>query len=92
MPPTRAPSDMDAPYQYQYRLIAMAGSSSRVGAPGKLDSIDLPINEKEQDTLFIYRNGIASFEPMESEDKNLKPPGTKAWICEFLRPDVSRGF
>lgn len=74
---------MDAPYQY--RLIAMAGTSSRVGAPGKLDSIDLPINEKEQDTLFVFHNGIASFPPMDSEDKNLKPPGTKAWICESLR-------
>lgn len=66
----------------------MTGIGSRVGSPGEiLLEHRLPVDATERDILFVFRDGMAAFEPMDNEDKKLKPEGTKAWFCmlpEFL--------
>lgn len=70
--------------QYEFRLNPMSGARSRAGAPGEMiPYYRLPINETEySDILFVFRDGVLSFEEMRNEDKNLKPSGTKGWFCE----------
>lgn len=61
----------------------MSSARSRAGAPGEMIPYHrLPINDKVDDILFILRDGVASFEAHNSEDKNLLPSGCKAWFCE----------
>ena len=70
--------------QYEFRLDPMSIARSRAGAPGEMfPSYSLPINDNPYDVLFIFRDGVPSFESMNNEDKSLKPNGTKAWLCAF---------
>lgn len=70
--------------QYEFRLDPMSSARSRAGAPGEMfPSYSLPINDDPFDVLFVFRNGVPSFEPMNNEDKSLKPSGTKGWFCAF---------
>jgi hypothetical protein len=42
----------------------------------------LPANDSEDtEILFVFRNGVASFEETIHEDKNLNPSSTLGWFC-----------
>lgn len=69
--------------QYEFRLNPMSSARSRAGAPGEMIPYHrLPINDKVDDILFMFRNGVASFETHNNENKNLVPSGCKGWFCE----------
>jgi hypothetical protein len=70
--------------QYEYRLIPMSSARSRAGAPGEMiEWHKLPVNDVEQDVLFLFDKGVPSFVDFDKEDKSLKPDGTKGWFCEL---------
>lgn len=48
-----------------------------------IESYNLPANEKGNEIMFVFSNGVASFVEFKNEDKNLKPDGAKGWFCEF---------
>jgi hypothetical protein len=70
--------------QYEFRLNPMSGARSRAGAPGEMiPCCRLPASDTEDgDILFVFRNGVVSFEEPTNEDKNLKPSGTLGCFCE----------
>jgi hypothetical protein len=70
--------------QYEFRLNPMSGARSRAGAPGEMiPCCRLPASDTEDgDILFVFRNGVVSFEESTNEDKNLKQSGTLGCFCE----------
>ncbi|GAB7323778.1 hypothetical protein MBLNU13_g07234t1 [Cladosporium sp. NU13] len=67
--------------QYEFRLVPMSSARSRAGAPGEMiEWYKLPANDKAQDVIFVFLNGVASFVDFKEEDKNLKPEGTQGWF------------
>jgi hypothetical protein len=74
----------DTEPQYEFRLNPMSSARSRAGAPGEMiPCFKLPANDSEDtEILFVFRNGVASFEETIHEDKNLNPSSTLGWFCE----------
>lgn len=79
--------------QLHISLRCMPGIGNHAGSPGEmLPEHRMPVDDDSQDILFVFKKGAPSFEPMENENKNLKPDGTVGWFCTPSTSDCFINF